>query len=641
MAAIEERLQVPQHWYDVAACVDRYEDAAVGELPKLSDLLQSAEPDHRTEALVELVLVDREYRRRRGQEKPLDDYLKEFPELAEFAERLLEQAMEADGAPSAEPRPTDRHVPGSLRSTMALKSTDTRAQPPTKVSAPAGTRPGTTQRPQIGDYLVSGSLGHGAYGIVYRCWDPALQRDVAIKVANESAFRALDRREAFHHEARSVAALRHPNIVGVLAFGETEDARPYIVYEYISGTTLSNRIRQQDYTIEEGVEWVAAVADALHEAHRSKIIHRDVKSANILIDDGGSPRLTDFGLARRNDGFFVDDRGKVVGTSLYASPEQASKRSDWASPASDIYSLGVVLYEVLCSQLPFRPGRLEELLEQVQHRQPDSPRALNDRIPAAVEDVCLKALSKAPADRYRTAKDMAAALRAAVRPRKPRLPLIGFAASLVSLAAVLAWNLLPTKPLPALEVTKLGVYIRPQGTSQSYRLPENGPPQPGDTLGLHGELNRAAYHYVFLFQDSSEPKLLSPAPEDVDNPQRKRCLDLSEYDREAIRMAESEGVVLVLYAATDKPLSRADVKALCALQLELPPPIWDRKLHLAVKPPRPERTDEDIRGGGGEAKPFKIPQEIRDFADWKFHAYEAIMFPHCGHGDGNEAKPQP
>ena len=263
---------------------------------------------------------------------------------------------------------------------------------------------------RIGRYEIRGELGRGTFGIVYHCRDPQMQRDVAIKIAYGSTTGGLASDQAFLHEAQTAAALRHPNLVAVLDFGESEDRLPYIVYEYVAGTTLDQRIVQKNYTVQQAIEWVAAVADALHEVHKRHIIHRDIKPANILIDEQQSPRLTDFGLARRNDQFFVNDR-KLLGTAQYMSPEQAEKRADWASPAADIYSLGVVLYELLCGQPPFRADSLDELLEQVKHRQPDAPRTMNDTIPRDVEDICLKALSKSPQDRFRTAKDLSQALR--------------------------------------------------------------------------------------------------------------------------------------------------------------------------------------------------------------------------------------
>ncbi len=215
---------------------------------------------------------------------------------------------------------------------------------------------------------------------MYRCKDLDLGRDVAVKVAHELSSAGLDRREAFRHEARNSAKLRHANIVAVLAFGETEDRRPYIVYEYVAGTTLAQRIERKDYTLQQGVEWIAQIADALNQAHKQKIVHRDIKPANILIDEKGTPRLTDFGLARRDDRFFIDDSGARTGTPLYFSPEQAENRPDWASPAADIYSLGVVLYKVLCGRVPFRSDRMDELLEQIKNRRPDPPRTINDEI---------------------------------------------------------------------------------------------------------------------------------------------------------------------------------------------------------------------------------------------------------------------
>jgi hypothetical protein len=668
MATREDRwkLHVPEEWRQVAACVDRYEDSASEGLPNLSEVLSGVEPSSRLQALVEIVQLDMEYRRKRGQRKSSEEYIAEFPELRGHA--VLSDVSCADeprsGAaePKIEPVGKDRWPSprGALDSTLAVRSDDTDKDPVTggacvdgRISAAttalgagadaipyfaaigASTVPPAEAPSRIGQFVIRETLGRGGFGTVYRAYDPALERDVAIKVASESLSQALDSTAAFQHEARSTATLRHPNIVTVLASGETDDRRPYIVYEFVPGNTLAVRIEKRDYSLAQGVAWVADVADALDEAHRSRIIHRDVKPANILIDERGMPRLTDFGMAKRDDRFFLNERGRILGTASYMSPEQAAGRSDWASPAADIYSLGIVLYEVLCGRRPFCSDRCDDLLEQVKRRPPDPPRTVNANIPSGMEEICLRALSKDPTARFRTAHDMAKSLRAAIRPRNTRLWSAGIAASLL-IVAIASWLLFGGgASLPALEITKLGVYRVPAGETREVRLPDEGPPEAGDALSVHGELTREAYVYWIAFQDHERPKLLWPSEEELEHPRRQRSFDSADSGPPAITVPTGTGVTLLVCGASDRPLSRTDLDAVLAMRPELPPAIWDGKLHTAIKPPHQERPDEDIRGGGlrlERARPFKVPQPLKELAEAKFNAYYAIMFSHFDPG---------
>ena len=292
----------------------------------------------------------------------------------------------------------------------------------------------------IGRYKPVAELGTGSFGTVYRCRDEDLERDVAVKLFHKD-LAIYGEVEHFLHEAKTAARLHHPGVVAVLDTGRTTDGKGFIVYEFVSGPTLQDRIRGENASREEAVRWVMQVAEALHAAHKSGIVHRDIKPANILIDEAGKARLTDFGIAKRDDRFFTNDVGALVGTMAYMSPEQASGLSHWATPLSDIYSLGAVLYEVLCRRTPFSSTDREELRQQVVGRAVLPPRTIDDSIPEALEAVCLKALAKKPEDRFTTARDMATALRAAVAPaRRPLryVPLAGMVVAALMLAS-LVW----------------------------------------------------------------------------------------------------------------------------------------------------------------------------------------------------------
>ena len=262
----------------------------------------------------------------------------------------------------------------------------------------------------LGRFQIRSELGAGAFGEVFRAYDPVLEREVALKVPRPGVLDSAKIRARFLREPKAAAKLRHPNIVPVHDAGQDGDYF-YIASAFISGHTLQRAIDEEPPDLQRSARIVRNLALALDYAHNAGVIHRDVKPANVMLDGHGEPMLMDFGLARlESTEEKLTQDGTLMGTPAYMAPEQASRQQGEVGPASDQYSLGVIFYELLCGQTPFS-GPPHVVVFNLLNEDPPPPGTVGPQVPKDLETICLKAMTKQPSGRYANCGEMAADLR--------------------------------------------------------------------------------------------------------------------------------------------------------------------------------------------------------------------------------------
>ena len=268
-----------------------------------------------------------------------------------------------------------------------------------------------TDTPKLGRYVIQAEIGRGAMGVVYKATDSVLERTVAVKTVNMTLEQeGADRYEArFYQEARSAAALNHPNIVVVHDVGKSGDVA-FMAMEYIEGVELRTLMAEgQRVATPQAVAIAAQIAEGLAYAHQRGVVHRDIKPANIMVMPNGPVKITDFGIARRRAASELTQTGMLLGSPKYMSPEQViGKRADHRS---DIFSLGVILYEMLCGAAPFSGENVTALMYQTVNFVPPPPSSINPAVPQMLDFIVAKMLAKPVEERYQDAAEAARDLR--------------------------------------------------------------------------------------------------------------------------------------------------------------------------------------------------------------------------------------
>jgi tRNA A-37 threonylcarbamoyl transferase component Bud32 len=325
----------------------------------------------------------------------------------DIAGETQEQATLPPAPAAAETATLPPTAPSDAAATLPPLAAFTNAPPAT---LPLDAGPASTTTACVTGYEILSELGRGGMGVVYQARQTKLRRIVALKMILSGGHASSADLERFKTEAEAIARLQHSHIVQIYEVGE-HNGLPYFSLEFCGGGSLEKQLAGTPLPPREAAALVEKLAGAMQAAHDQHVIHRDLKPANVLLTEDGTPKITDFGLAKKLDEQGKTQTGSILGTPSYMAPEQAGGRSKELGPACDIYALGAILYECLTGRPPFRAATPLDTVLQVVSDEPVPPTQLNAKVPRDLETICLKCLCKDPARRYRTAQDLAEDLR--------------------------------------------------------------------------------------------------------------------------------------------------------------------------------------------------------------------------------------
>ncbi len=362
-----------------------------GGRPTVEELLHGSARAEDPEALLDLIYNEIVVREELGEAAAPEEYLRRFPQLSEDL-KLHFDIHRAIGEAELVETPWRGGNDQTLPEFKALPTL-----------------------PELPDYELVQLLGRGGMGIVYKARQRSLRRTVALKMFEPGRIPTPRDVQRFRTEAEAIARLQHPNIVQIFKIGES-DGLPFLALELAENGTLAQRLQQLPFSPWAAAALIETLASAIHHAHEQRIVHRDLKPANILFAADGTPKITDFGLAKLLEDVADSPRdatrtGETIGTPRYMAPEQALGRHDLVGPATDTYALGTLLYECLTGQVPFVSSSVVETLQKISADEPVSPRRLQPSIPRDLATICLRCLMKESHRRYPTAAALADDLR--------------------------------------------------------------------------------------------------------------------------------------------------------------------------------------------------------------------------------------
>ena len=354
-----------------------------GEAPTLARYLEQVPPGERAKMIPELLAMTRHHLSESAMRGQLKDYLEQFPERSHTIIDILREETLSAAATSFQLDPSSGHLSPGLR-------------------------PGE----RFGKFEIKEEIARGGMGVIFKARQQDLDRIVALKVIISGQLASEEEIKRFEREARSVAALEHPNIVSIYEVDQIGQHH-YFTMKFIDGQDLNNWNQQAPRSVPEKIRVLSELCDGIDYAHRQEIIHRDLKPGNILVNREGRVQIIDFGLAKKLSGLRTAITGEqLIGTPLYMSPEQLLGDASSAGPRSDIYAIGSVMYELLTDRKPFTADTLFDLMQKVESTEPQAPTEHVADLPSAVDEICLRCLAKDPQKRYATAGEVANALRA-------------------------------------------------------------------------------------------------------------------------------------------------------------------------------------------------------------------------------------